>query len=80
MSHSAYKASTAIIAAAAAALCLAGCGRKAGLDPPPASTITDERPVGPQTAAPPEPPPDQQPVEITQLPRAGTPLLDWLIE
>jgi len=76
------------IIAAAAILCLAGCGRKGGLDPPPVSTITDERAVDAQPLASPEvrsdgqpqPPPTPPPQPaVTQLPR-DNPLLDWLIE
>jgi predicted small lipoprotein YifL len=81
LSHFFYRTSTVIVAVAAmlGSLCLAGCGRKAGLDPPPASSIADERAVAAQAAASPEIRPDGQPVELAPLPRAGTPL-DWLIE
>ena len=79
MSHFFNRTSTAIIAAAVG-LCVAGCGRKAGLDPPPVSTITDERAVDAQAPlVPPEVPPDARPAAVTQLPR-DNPLLDWLIE
>ena len=84
MSHFFNRTSTAIIAAAAI-LCLAGCGRKTGLDPPPVSAITDERAVGaqapsasPEVRSDPEVRPDARPAEVTQLPR-DTPF-DWLIE
>jgi predicted small lipoprotein YifL len=80
LSHFFNRTSTAIIAAAVmlSGLCLAGCGRKAGLDPPPVSSITDERAIGAQAPPSPEVRPDGQPAEVTQLPR-DTPL-DWLIE
>jgi predicted small lipoprotein YifL len=51
------------IAASAAlvgALALAGCGRKAGLDPPPAAAVSD--PSQPQPEAPPAIGPDGKPL------------------
>jgi predicted small lipoprotein YifL len=50
----------AAVAALAGALALAGCGRKAGLDPPPAAAVSD--PSQPQPEAPPAIGPDGQPI------------------
>jgi predicted small lipoprotein YifL len=50
----------AALAALVGALALAGCGRKAGLDPPPAAAVSD--PSQPQTEAPPAIGPDGKPI------------------
>jgi predicted small lipoprotein YifL len=65
-------------AALVAALGLAGCGRKAPLDPPPASLADPALAPG----AAPEPQeigPDGRPVAPRQGPKHWTPL-DWLID
>jgi predicted small lipoprotein YifL len=62
----------AAIGALAAALGLAGCGRKSGLDAPPSAAI--EQPAGPAPAI----GPDGKPVAPQGLNRR-TPL-DWLID
>jgi len=51
----------AAVAALAGALALAGCGRKAGLDPPPAAAVSDPA-AGSQPEAPPAIGPDGQPI------------------
>jgi predicted small lipoprotein YifL len=59
------------------ALTLAGCGRKAGLDPPPANTLTDPLSTvldpgpGHDTSGAPVAPPGQ---------KKNIPVLDWLID
>ena len=50
----------AAFAALVGALALAGCGRKAGLDPPPAAAVSD--PSEQQPAAPPAIGPDGKPI------------------
>ena len=67
----------AVIGALVAALGLAGCGRKAGLDPPPAASIADqgaavEPAPGPAVA------PDGRAMAPAQGPRRQTPI-DWLL-
>jgi predicted small lipoprotein YifL len=68
----------AAVAALAAATGLSGCGRKAGLDAPPAAAVAGEQ--GPLPA---EPPPgvgpDGRAVAPGQGPKRRTPL-DWLID
>jgi len=59
----------AAVGALAAALMLAGCGRKAGLDPPPAAATT--------TAG--QPAPAAQPDGTTPPPKKRF-ILDWLID
>jgi predicted small lipoprotein YifL len=68
----------AIGALVAAALGLAGCGRKAGLDPPPA-TLADQG-AAVQPGAGPDIGPDGRPIAPAPLPppRRSTPI-DWLL-
>ena len=66
----------AVIGALVAALGLAGCGRKGGLDPPPGSTAAADQ-GAPPGAAPPASP-DALPPSTQPLPRR-TPI-DWLID
>ena len=66
----------AVIGAIVAALGLAGCGRKGGLDPPPGATAAAEQ-SAPPGAAPPASP-DALPPSTQPLPRR-TPI-DWLID
>jgi predicted small lipoprotein YifL len=66
----------AVIGALVAALGLAGCGRKGGLDPPPGATAAAEQ-SAPPGAAPPASP-DALPPSTQPLPRR-TPI-DWLID
>ena len=68
----------AAIGALVAALGLAGCGRKGGLDPPPDAAITDQNgttqpPPGAAAVG-----PDGKPVAPTQGPQRRT-YLDWLL-
>lgn len=66
------------VAALAAAAGLSGCGRKAGLDPPPAAAIGgDQGPL--QTAPQPGVGPNGRAVAPDQGPQRRTPL-DWLID
>jgi predicted small lipoprotein YifL len=65
----------AVIGALVAALGLAGCGRKGGLDPPPGATAAEQS--APPGAAPPASP-DALPPPTQPLPRR-TPI-DWLID
>ena len=67
----------AAVGALVAALGLAGCGRKGGLDPPPGSTALEPAPVA---AAPGEPRvmPDGKPLS-PQAPRRST-IIDFLID
>ena len=68
----------AVIGALVAALGLAGCGRKGGLDPPPGATAAAaDQSVRPPGAAPPASP-DALPPPTQPLPRR-TPI-DWLID
>jgi predicted small lipoprotein YifL len=67
----------AAVAALVAAAGLAGCGRKAGLDPPPAAAIGDSGPV--QSAPPPGVAAQGRAVVPDQGPQRRTPL-DWLID
>jgi predicted small lipoprotein YifL len=66
----------AVIGALVAALGLAGCGRKGGLDPPPGATAAADQ-AAPPGAAPPASP-DALPPPTQPLPRR-TPI-DWLID
>jgi predicted small lipoprotein YifL len=67
----------AAVGALVAALGLAGCGRKGGLDPPPGAAANGET-AGAQPGA--EPPPDGQPTVPGQPPpRRRTPI-DFLID
>ena len=68
----------ATIGALVAALGLAGCGRKGGLDPPPGAAAIDQTAAA-QPGAPPELGPDGQPVVTPQPPRRRT-LIDFLID
>ena len=67
----------AVIGALVAALGLAGCGRKGGLDPPPGATAAAADPSVAPGAAPPASP-DALPPPTQPLPRR-TPI-DWLID
>src|SRR5262245_22749910 len=67
----------AAIGALVAALGLAGCGRKGGLDPPPGAAAIDQTAAA-QPGAPPELGPDGQPVPAPP-PRRRT-LIDFLID
>jgi predicted small lipoprotein YifL len=68
----------AVIGALVAALGLAGCGRKGGLDPPPGATAAAaDQGVVPPGAGPPASP-DALPPSTQPLPRR-TPI-DWLID
>jgi Prokaryotic lipoprotein-attachment site len=67
----------ALLGALVAALGLAGCGRKAGLDPPPGASIVDPGAPPPDAAA--AVGPDGKPMAPTQAPRRSTPI-DFLID
>jgi predicted small lipoprotein YifL len=66
----------AVIGALVAALGLAGCGRKGGLDPPPGASAVDPNAVA-QPGVEPEIGPDGKPVP--PRPQRRTPI-DWLID
>ena len=66
----------AVIGALVAALGLAGCGRKGGLDPPPGATAAADPSVAPGAAPPASP--DALPPPVQPTPRR-TPI-DWLID
>ena len=66
------------VGALVAALGLAGCGRKGGLDPPPGASANGEAAVA-QPGAASEPGPDGQPMAPGQPPRRRTPI-DFLID
>jgi predicted small lipoprotein YifL len=68
----------ATIGALVAALGLAGCGRKGGLDPPPGASASDQAAIA-QPGAAPELGPDGQPMAPAQPPRRSTPI-DFLID
>ena len=70
----------AVIGALVAALGLAGCGRKGGLDPPPGATAAAaaDPNVAPGAGPPPPASPDALPPSTQPLPRR-TPI-DWLID
>ena len=66
----------AVVGAMAAALGLAGCGRKGGLDPPPLTSVADpnavaQGPPGPEVAA-------ERSAAVPAPPRDSP--IDWLIE
>ena len=65
--------------AACAALCLAGCGRKSGLDPPPAAAVID--PTAPLPVDEGRVPlgPDGRPIAPPPVAPRRT-FLDWLID
>jgi predicted small lipoprotein YifL len=67
----------AVIGALVAALGLAGCGRKGGLDPPPGASVVDQSAAG-QPVPGPEVGPDGKPM-MPPAPRRRTPV-DWLID
>src|SRR5205823_1256039 len=60
------------------ALCLAGCGRKGGLDPPPAAAIVDQTVAAPAEVDKPPLGPDGRP--LSPPPPARRSLIDWLID
>ena len=72
----------AVIAALVAALGLAGCGRKGGLDPPPAavsdSAVVAEPGAGPGPGSEIPVGPDGRPLAPAAGPKRTTPL-DWLL-
>jgi predicted small lipoprotein YifL len=68
----------AVVGALVAALGLAGCGRKGGLDPPPGASTADADGVV-QPGAGPEIGPDGQPMAPPPASRRRTPI-DWLID
>jgi predicted small lipoprotein YifL len=68
---------TAAVAALVAAVGLCGCGRKAGLDPPPAAAIGGE--PGALQPAPAAIGPDGRAVAPARAPQQHTPL-DWLLD
>ena len=68
----------AVIGALVAALGLAGCGRKGGLDPPPGASAADATDVG-QPGTAPEIGPDGQPVVPPRATERRTPI-DFLID
>ena len=66
----------AAIGALVAALGLAGCGRKAGLDPPPGATAAETSPSRPDLE--PAIGPDGKVITPPQAPKRTT-LIDWLL-
>ena len=66
----------AAMAALVAALGLAGCGRKSGLDPPPGATAADTSPSRPDLE--PAIGPDGKVIETPQGPKRST-FIDWLL-
>jgi predicted small lipoprotein YifL len=76
-SRAGFAARCALAAALVAALALAGCGRKAGLDAPATAAAGDYQTNG-QPGAAPAPGPDGKPV-APQAERRKT-ILDWLID
>ena len=66
-----------LTAALVAALGLAGCGRKGGLDAPPLAAAGDQQAAG-QPGAAPAAGPDGKPVDPATQKRSR-PLLDWLL-
>jgi predicted small lipoprotein YifL len=69
----------AVIGAFVAALGLAGCGRKAGLDPPPAASVAGEPSAAVEPSPGPAIAPDGRALAPAQGPRRRTPI-DWLLE
>jgi predicted small lipoprotein YifL len=68
----------AVVSALVAALGLAGCGRKGGLDLPPAAAISDPEPAAdPKQAS--AIGPDGKPIAPKSGPKTPT-ILDWLVE
>jgi predicted small lipoprotein YifL len=68
----------ALVGALLVALGVAGCGRKGGLDPPPAAAVPEPAPIA--ADAPPPVGPDGRPVLTPPPPpRRSTPI-DWLID
>jgi len=65
-----------VIGAFVAALGVAGCGRKAGLDPPPGATAADTSPSRPDLE--PAIGPDGKVIETPQGPKRST-FIDWLL-
>ena len=68
----------ALVAALVAALGLAGCGRKSGLDPPPTVAVPQQNAAG-------QPEhegvgPDGKAVAPPPIQRKRVPLLDWLLD
>jgi predicted small lipoprotein YifL len=66
----------AVIGALVAALGLAGCGRKGGLDPPPGASVVDQGAPPPGTVA--EVGPDGRPLAPPPPNKRSTPI-DWLL-
>jgi predicted small lipoprotein YifL len=66
----------AVIGALVAALGLAGCGRKGGLDPPPGATAAETSPSRPDLE--PAIGPDGRVIAPAQGPKRSTPI-DWLL-
>jgi predicted small lipoprotein YifL len=70
----------AVIGALVAALGLAGCGRKGGLDPPPGASIAEPAVVAqPGPGLGPETGPDGRALAPAQGPKRSTPI-DWLVD
>ena len=67
----------AVIGALVAALSLAGCGRKSGLDAPPGAAVVDQGPPPPGAAV--EVGPDGRPLAPLPPNKRRTPI-DWLID
>jgi predicted small lipoprotein YifL len=65
-----------VIGALVAALGLGGCGRKAGLDPPPGATAAETSPSRPDLE--PAIGPDGKVIETPQGPKRST-FIDWLL-
>ena len=68
----------AVVGALVAALGLAGCGRKTGLDPPPSAAVSQQT-AGTQPGAEPGADPDK-PVAVAAPGRRRSIFLDWLID
>ena len=68
---------TAVIGALIAALGLAGCGRKSGLDLPPSAVASEPTPGDPKQG--PGLGPDGRPIAPKNGPKTPT-ILDWLVE
>jgi predicted small lipoprotein YifL len=65
-----------VIGTLVAALGVAGCGRKAGLDPPPGATAADTSPSRPDLE--PAIGPDGKVIDTPQGPKRST-FIDWLL-